>query len=874
VNWWQRLRNRDRLECELDAELRYHFDRQVDDNVRMGMSEAEARRRARLDLGGDDQLKESCRDARGTRWVDDIGQDLRFAARLLLKDRWFTLPAVIALALGIGMNGTMFTIVNAMIRGLPVDRPERIMSIHARDGAGRWRGFGVSYLDFRNFQAATNRFAGLAAFSQSTISLGDDGRAAERASAAHVSANAFQLLGEKPTLGRDFVPDDDRPGAPAVVMLGGRIWVARYNADPTIVGRSVRVNGVPSTVIGVMPDGFRFPVVSDVWQPLTRLAGLTNQTRDTRLLQVFGRLADRSTPAQAQAELASIAARLSREYPATNQNTGAVVAPFPNHFAPDLILIALMIAVGFVLLVACINVANLLLARSVGRSRELSLRVSLGATRWRIVRQLMVESGLLALAAGTIGLGFAVAGVWLFRTAVTGITFPYYIQWTIDGRVGLLLAAVCLGTAFLVGLLPAVHVSKLAAKRSLKEGEMTAISGVGKRRLTTVLLTIELALTLVLLAGAGLMMRSFLAVYRADSVVDATRVLTMPLSLSSAKYHTPEQRTVAYQRLVERIDGIRGVSSTAFANVVPFAGGPSRQLSVDGRRVLPGESPPIVSYVTIRGRYFEALGLRLLRGRTFIDRDAGRGSESAIVNQRLATMFFPNEDPIGRRICLTVPNAAITMPPACATIVGLSPTVRQQYFQEIDPVVYVPDPADASELMLIVRSNTGPSVLAPSIRAEVFALHADVSLNAIMPLDVFMTQSRWGHRVFGGMLTVFASVGLLLAAVGLYAVTAFSVVQRTQEIGLRMALGARSGAVVWLFIRRASLPVGFGIGVGLAGALGLGKLLQRFLIQTSPTDPTILVGIAVLLAAVSFAAAFFPARRATRFDPVAALRYE
>jgi putative ABC transport system permease protein len=437
-----------------------------------------------------------------------------------------------------------------------------------------------------------------------------------------------------------------------------------------------------------------------------------------------------------------------------------------------------------------------------------------------------------------------------------------------------LLAAACLGTAFLVGLLPAVQASKLAARRSLKEGEKTAMSGVGRRRLTTVLLTVELALTLVLLAGAGLMMRSFLAVYRADSVVDATRVLTMPLSLSNPKYHTPQQRTVAYQRLVERIDGIPGVSSTAFANVVPFAGGPSRLISVDGRRALPGEPQPIVSYVTIRGRYFEALGLRLLRGRTFIDRDAVPGSESAIVNQRLATMFFPNEDPIGRRICLTVPNAATMVPPACTTIVGLSPTVRQQYFQDIDPVVYVPDRADASGLMLIVRSHSTPNDVGPLIRTEVSALDADIALTDVEPLDLAMTGSRWGHRVFGGMLTVFAVVGLLLAAVGLYAVTAFSVVQRTQEIGVRMALGARSGAVIWLFVKRVSLPVGFGIGVGLVGALGLGKLLQRFLIQTSPTDPTILVGIALLLAAVSLAAAFFPARRATRFDPLAALRYE
>lgn len=874
MNWWQRLRNHDRAERELDAELRYHFDRQVVDNMRMGMSEKEARRRARLDLGGDDQLKESCRDARGTQWVNDVWQDVRFAARLLLKDRWFTLPAVIALALGIGMSGTMFTIVNAMIRGLPIDRPDRILSVHARDGAGRWRGFGVSYLDFRDFQTSTRTFSGLAAFNQSTITLSDDGRAPEPASAAYVSANAFQLLGDEPIIGRDFVAEDDQPGAAAVVMLGSRVWQGRYHSDPAIVGRRVSVDGVPATVIGVMPDGFRFPVVSDAWQPLARMPGLTNQTRDTRLLQVFGRLADRSTRGQAQAEIAAIAARLSREYPATNQDTGAVLAAFPPRFAPYAILAALMTAVLLVLLVAGITVANLLLARSVGRSRELSLRVSLGATRWRIVRQLLVESGLLAVAAGTIGVGLALAGVRLFANAVTGITFPYYVQWTIDERVGLFMAVVCLSTALVIGLLPAVHVSKLAVNPSLKQGERTATSGVAMRRLTTTLLTVELALTLALLAGAGLMMRSFLAVYRADSIVDAARVLTMPLSLPSENYRTPEQRTDAYHRLEERIGGMSGVSSAAFADVVPFAGGPSRHISVDGRVASRDESQPLVSYVTIRGRYFEALGLRLLRGRSFIDRDARPGSESAIINQRLATMLFSDEDPIGRRICLTVPNDAAAVPSACPTIVGVSPTVRQQYFQDLDPVVFVPDRADGSPLMLIVRADSSPDALAPLIRAELFALDADLSLNAITPLDRAMTQSRWGHRVFGGMLTVFAFVGLLLAAVGLYAVTAFAVVQRTQEIGVRMALGAQPGAVVWLFVKRALLPVGFGTAVGLAGALALGRLLQRFLVQTSATDPTILAGIAALLAAVSLTAAFVPARRATRVDTLASLRYE
>jgi hypothetical protein len=297
-------------------------------------------------------------------------------------------------------------------------------------------------------------------------------------------------------------------------------------------------------------------------------------------------------------------------------------------------------------------------------------------------------------------------------------------------------------------------------------------------------------------------------------------------------------------------------------------------MSVDGRRRLPGEPQPAVSYVTIRGRYFDALGVRLLRGRPLDNRDVTPGTEGAIVNQRLAALFFPNEDPIGRRVCLTVTNESAAAAPECATIVGVSPTVRQQYFQELDPVVYVPDRGRDSELMLIVRSQSGPDAVTPSIRTELAALDAGISLSAIMPLDRAMTQSRWGHRVFGGMLTAFALVGLILAAVGLYAVTAFSVVQRTREIGIRMALGSRPGELVWLFVGRAALPIGIGMTLGLAGAFALGRLLRRFLIQTSPTEPVVLVSIATLLVAVSLAAAFFPARRATRFDPVKALRYE
>jgi predicted permease len=593
MNWWQRLRNRDRLERELDAELRDHLEREVTDYLRMGMSEGEARRRARLDLGGEDVLKESCRDARGTRWVSDTGQDVRVAARLLLKDRWFMLPAVLTLALGIGMNGTMFAIVSAMTRGLPIDRPDLIVSLHARDAAGQWRGRGVSYQDFRDFQHATTTFAGLAAFNQARVALSEPGRAAERTSATYLSANTLQLLKERPILGRDFSSQDDTVGAAAVVILSNRLWTSRYNADPAVIGRSVLVDGARTTIIGVMPEGFRFPVVSDAWLPLARQPGLPDDARDERTLQVFGRLAEHSSVARAQADVEAVASRLSREYPATNARTGAVLTAFPGPFAPVRILIALQIAVGLILLLASINVTKLLLARSIGRSGEFSLRAALGASRGRIIRQLLIESSILALPAGALGATVAMTGLWLFERAVSGITFPYYIRWRIDTGAGLFIAAACLITALLVGLLPALSAASAAVRRSLMAG-LSASRSVARRRVTTLLLTIEVALTVVLLAGAGLMMRSFLAVYRADSIVDATRVAVLPIALAEDKYPTPQQRTAAFERLAERIDRLPGVWATAFASAVPFAGGPFRLLSRDGHPGAAGDVLPRV----------------------------------------------------------------------------------------------------------------------------------------------------------------------------------------------------------------------------------------------------------------------------------------
>jgi len=808
-------------------------------------------------------------------------QDLRFAIRLLVKDRWFTAVAVIALALGIGVNATVFTFVNAvLIRGLPFNDPDRILVVGTVDGRGR--DHGASYRDFEDWRAATRTFAGLAAYSGQTMNVSDEGRAPERFQGPYLSANAFRLIGQRPLLGRDFLPEDDRPGATAVAVLGNGIWKNRYGSDPGVIGRSIKVNDVPCIVIGIMPEGFKFPNNADLWLPLVQMPRLTEQKRDAWNLQVFGRLENNVTLAQAQAEMKTIGNKLAHDHPDTNKDVGTRVMTFNqrmNGGPIKLIFLSLMGAVGFVLLIACANVANLLLARSASRAREMSVRVSVGATRWRIVRQLLVESVLLSVVSGLLGLALASVGVRMFDAATQDVGKPYWIKFTIDAQVFAFFAAVCLGTGIVFGLAPALHVSKTDLNEVLKEGGRSGSSGIRARRWTSVLIVAELALTLVLLAGAGLMMRSFLTLYRLDVGVETSQLLTMRLALPMQKYPAVEQRRIFYERLDRRLSGVGGIQSATIATNVPLGGGNGRLLAIDGRPLAAGEQPPTVTQVTIGSRYFETLGLRLSRGRLFDALDGTTGHDTAIVNQRFAAMYFGGDDPIGRRIKLSPDGPVLpgAPEPVWMTVVGISPTIRQGNLQEAQPdaVAYVPLRAQApSFAMLIVKAERDAASLTSLAREEVRAIDPDLPLFGILTMDQMLAQQRWPFRVFGTMFAIFALIALALSAVGLYAVTAYSVSQRTQEIGVRMALGAQAPQVWWLILRRSIVQMALGLAIGIGGALGVGKLLESVLVQTGSRDPVTLLSIVALLVLVSIAACFWPARRATRLDPVHALRYE
>jgi len=808
-------------------------------------------------------------------------QDLKFAVRLMVKERWFTAVAVVALALGIGANATVFTFVNAvLIRGLPFDDPDRIMSIAERDMA-RGRDLAVSYPNFRDWREAQRSFVDLAAFNGTTLNVSDEGRAPERYSGPYISANAFKLLGQRPALGRDFVADDDTPGAPAVAILGNGIWKSRYGADRAVLGRTIRINDVPTTVVGVMPEGLKFPFSADLWVPLASMPALPTLKREQHFsLQAFGRLKPGVTRQQAQTELGAIATRLAHDFPAENKDISVTVMTFNERFNGGqirLVFLALMGAVAFVLLIACANVANLLLARSAQRAREIGVRVSLGATRWRVVRQLLVESLLLALVSGLLGLALAFGGTRWFDAMTQDVGKPYWIQFTMDGRVFAFFAAVCLATGIVFGLAPALHISRTDINEVLKDsGGRSGSGGLRARRWTSALIVVEVALTLALLAGAGFMIRSFLTLYRLDLGVETAHLLTMNLVLPERKYPTPEQRAAFYQRLDERLGAIRSIRSGTIATNAPLSGGQSLRLAIEGRPQASGEQPPRVTRVAIGPRYFDTMGLQLARGRRFADSDGTTGHEAGIVNQRFVSMYFANEDPIGRRIRITADQSS-GPEPAWITIVGVSPSVRQLAMQDPDPdpVVYVPYRANTGAfMMLLVRTAGEPAAMTPTIREEVRALDADLPLFGIRTMDEGLAQQRWPFRVFGTMFTMFAVIALALSAVGLYAITAYSVTQRTQEIGVRMALGAQAPQVWWLVVRRSFVQLAIGLLLGMAGALGVGRLLRSLLVQTSPNDPATLSSIGLLFVAVSLAACFWPARRATRLDPVHALRYE
>jgi putative ABC transport system permease protein len=859
--------------------------------------------------------------------VLSIWQDVRFGARMLMRDRGFTLAAVLLLGLGLGVNTTVFTIVNAMnLRGLPVERADQILQINSRELGGLQRESYTSHADFRDLQLGTRTFAGLAAYAGGTMTIGDERQATERLAGSFVTPNAFPLLRVTPAIGRYFSDEDNRPGAPPVVMLADAVWRERYGADRSVIGRVVRLNGAPATIIGVMPPGFHFPLVASLWQPMAHapaLAGDGRDRRDRRSLNVFGRLRDDETPTRARAELQTLTAALAQAHPDTNTGIGANVVPFTEQYTgsategPPMIVLA---AGVFVLLIACANAANLLLARAFRRSREVAVRVALGASRPRIVRQLLVESLLLSAMGGAAGLALAVIALRFFIAETADMSLPFWVRFEFDAGVFAYVAAVCLGTALLFGLAPAWQLAQTTAHEAMKASGVGRATSRRTRRWVDGLLIGELALTLVLLAAAGLLVRSGLALADADAVLDMRSLVTARIALPPAKYATPEQRHAFYRQLQEQLDATSpSISSATLATARPFVDANTRQLVLEGetftpenpagRRGVDGSASGVtlatprrtVQMVAIGDRYFETLGLPLRRGRGLTRDDSRPGQEAIVVNERFAAQYFPGVDPVGRRVRLPEIAADAAAGP-WFTIAGVSPSVRQEPVNDAAAIVYlalpiIPRPgvdiaviargASASEHADVraigsagrgtassTDSAIGSAAISRVIRDAVRSLDADAAIYQVQTVQRLSELSRWNHRVIGTLLTVFAMVATMLSALGLYAVTSYGMSQRTAEIGLRMALGARPAAIAWLFVRRTLILVAIGVALGAAGAAGAGQIIRGLLVRTSASDPVTLTAMIVLLAAVAIAACVIPARRAARLDPLAALRQD
>ncbi|MBM4184350.1 MAG: ABC transporter permease [Gemmatimonadetes bacterium] len=815
----------------------------------------------------------------------DLGHDARYALRRLIEARWFTLAAVSALSLGIGANATVFTFVNAvLLRGLPFEDSDRLVAVSTENESGQRQG--VSLPDYEDLRDQSITLSGVGASLGSTINLSDDELSPERAAGAYVTAGYFDMIGEQPVRGRAFTATDDVEGADPVVLIGHAIWQNRFSGTENVVGRTVRVNSVVATVVGVMPEGMRFPDNTDLWIPQANLPDASDtRNRGVRSFDVIARLAPGVTLEQAREELGALGTRLAEAYPDTNAEQIFTVQPFDevvNGSQIRIVFLSLMGAVAFVLLIACANVANLLLARSAERAREIAVRVSLGATRARIVRQLLIESFMVAVMSAGLGLVFSLGGIRWFDSVTQDVGKPHWMEFTLDGMVFAFMAAVCVGTALLFGLAPALHVSRTDVNEILKEGARGGSGGVRARRWAGALIVGEVALTLVLLSGAGFMMRSFLNLYTLDFGIDTDGLLTSQIYLPLTKYPEAAQQMVIWDDLLERLDDDPMLEQRALTSSLPLSGGSRPGVELDGRAVEPGETRPVVTTLSVSDGYFETLGLATIQGRTFNREDGVTGAGVAIVNQRFVELHFPSGDAVGRRV-RTVSNppppAGAATPPEVPwlTVVGVVPNVRQSDVEERepDPIVYAPlRQAPARVVSLLTRSGTDDAALTTHLREVMRTVEPDVPLYETMSLDALLAQSRWPFRVFGTLFAVFAGIALILSSVGLYSVTAHSVVQRKREFGIRASLGSEPKAISWLALRRVLGRLAIGLPLGLAGALGVGRILESLLVQTSPTDPITLGGVIVMMASVAVLACLLPARRAARIDPVIALRTE
>ena len=810
--------------------------------------------------------------------METLLQDIRYGFRTLIKNPGFTMVAVFALALGIGANTAIFSVVNVvLLRQLPYENPDRLVTIWENKLTGdatRGQDSPVTFADWRDQKQI---FEGATGWWYPQINLTKAGAEPERVRTIDATDDFFTVMGARPILGRTFLPGEDRPGQPRIAVISAGLWQRRFGSDPDVVGKQIALDEVQHTIVGVMPADFRYPNNTDVWRPLGWT--VTQHSRGAHFFEATARLKPGITLERAQADLNSLAVRIAQDNPRTNTGWGVTIVPLREQLVGNYktALLVLLGAVGFVLLIACTNVANLLLARAGAREKEFSIRVALGAGRIRLIRQLLTESLMLALLGGALGLLLAVFGGNLLM-AVNPFKIPLLEKLIIDVKILGFTMAVALLTGLLFGLVPALHATKSDLNSTLKEGGRESKGA--KTRLRNVLVVAEIAITLVLLIGAGLMLKSFIGLQRIDPGFNSSNVLTFNLQLPGVKYTDWRQVAGFYSQLTQRLKNVPGIRSADVTSYMPLESGyripfvnPEHPAAPDGEQLM-------AQYRMVGYDYFKTMGIPLLQGRMFTEYDLADSQPVVMINQALKRRYWPNEDPTGRHLLSTGrrigPLAAYIPASLDCEIIGIVGDEKNAGLNTAaEPALYFPQTQFACRSMSVVVRTTGdPAGFANAMRNEVWALDNNMPVSDLQTMDQVMSTTVAQPMFSLLLLAIFALLALLLASVGIYGVMAYSVSQRTQEIGIRMALGAQQSSVLAMVMGQGMKLAGIGIALGIVGALLLTNVLKSLLYNVSATDPFTFVMISLVLTIVASLACYLPARRATLVDPLVALRMD
>jgi putative ABC transport system permease protein len=869
------LLQRERVERDLAEEIDAYLEMLTQAKVAEGLKPEDARRAALIELGGVDQVKERVREVRVGYFLGTVWQDLRYGVRTLLKSPAFTIVAVLSLALGIGANTAIFSVVNGiLLRPLPYPEPERIVAVWHTPPQESFPGmtrFSVSPGNYLDWKEQSRAFEQMAIYQYTGLSL-SAGADPVPVTGAAVSSDFFSVLRTQVEKGRAFSPDEEQPGREQVVVLGQGLWQRAFGANPNLIGQTVTLNSRSFTVVGIMPAGFEFPSEAELWVPLAWDAA-ERQTRSIHDYLVIARLKRDASLAQAQAEMSTISNRLEQQYPEANKGWGAVVIPLKEDLVGDVrpALLVLFSAVGFVLLIACANVANLMLARGANRRKEIALRIALGATRGRIVRQLLCESVLLSVVGGLLGLLLANWGGQMLVRLSAG-SLPNSGEVGMDSRALGFTLLVSLIAGVLAGVAPAMQFSKSELSETLKQGSGRGGGSSVKQSTRKALVVCEVALSLILLVGAGLMIRSFWKLQSVDPGFDTSNTLTLSVGLPSTRYPEPQQQLAFHDRVLEQMAALPGVVAVGSTTTIPLTGGGSRQpFTIEGRPAPPVSEQPLAQTRYVSPEYFRAMGIPLKQGRVFEDRDREGAPQVVIISEAMARRFWPGQNPLGQRL-----TASFHLKQGAREVVGVVGDVKSRGLDdEAAATMYLPfRQAPRPWITFVARTASDPQGFVQPVSRAVYAVDREQALSSVRTMEQVLTESLSGRRFNMTLLMTFAGLALVLAAVGVYGVMNYSVMLRRRELGIRIALGARGLDVLRLVLGQGLALTLIGVGVGMAGAYALTRLMASLLYGVTATDFVTFGSVSCVLILVGLLASFLPARRATKVDPMIALRSE